>query len=170
MLRALLAYGKTQTENNQMKKLRILTSFGLIFVLLLLVARMLDIDGSISSFVERQQTVLILVALIMFTVQLHWAACILGSLVWGYFQNRFSVREFEQSIRTLSPAEKYILSLFVNEKKVERLLDPNDGAVVWLQSIKVITEVGRSPDNAKRKYRIAPLAMRLLTRNPNLLF
>lgn len=99
----------------------------------------------------------------------YFVVCLLGQGTADIVRRRIHLRELAGRRKRRSAMEKYVLSLFVSEDKMERVLDPEEGAVAWLESIKVITAVGRAPDGKMQKYRIAPFAMNVLTENPDLI-
>ena len=150
-------------------RLKTSTAIVLIFIVLLLLARTFGVDTRLSTFVDDQRTVLVVFGLLMAAFQVYFAICVLGRRTVDLVHRKIQLRELEGRLKRLSAMEKYVLSLFVSENKMERALDPEEGAIAWLEAIKIITAVGRTTDGKKEKYRITPFAMKVLAENPNLL-
>lgn len=129
----------------------------------------MNIDDALSEFVGQHYTKLLVITLFLAAILLFVGIRRIGSGVGALIVRRLHLRELESRLKRLSAMEKYVLSLFVSENKMERGLDPDEGAVAWLESIKLITAVGTAPDGKRKNYRIAPFAMKVLTENPNLL-
>lgn len=78
-------------------------------------------------------------------------------------------KEFLNIIKNLSYEEKNILSLFLESKSHEKALNPDDQAVAWLESVKLIFNTGEIEGNKKR-FKIHPSVSKYLVQNPNALY
>lgn len=151
------------------EKLKTPSAIFFLFFIVLFAAAAMNIDDALSGFVRQHYTTLLVFTLFLASILLLAGIRWIGSGVGALVVRRFHLKELESRLKRLSAMEKYVLSLFVSENKMERGLDPDEGAVAWLESIKLITAVGMAPDGKRKNYRIAPFAMKVLTENPNLL-
>ncbi|WP_266095379.1 hypothetical protein [Acinetobacter brisouii] len=77
--------------------------------------------------------------------------------------------QLKDQLKALNYDEKYILSLFMSEQKTEKALNPTNPNVVWLENMKFIINTLKTEEN-KKVFRIDPIVMNELRKNPNLLY
>lgn len=127
------------------------------------------IDPKITEFVDLYSTESLVVATFMIAVLsfsllessiVSFKAIIAASLL---------SHDLDRRVRQLKPSDKLLLSRFVEEGRMNLQLNPEDPSVAWLESLKILMRSGESSAPGTFSYRIAPNAMDMFTKNPNLL-
>lgn len=145
------------------------SGFLLILLALLGLIAYLGFDASITLFVQAHKTEEILLGVLLLSVLLYGAFASLVRHMKVFVADRIEARRFLSRIKRLSPSDKHILSMFVDERKLVRELDLAEPSVAWLESIKLIQRGNGSSDGKRVPFRISLYAMDYLSRNPNLL-
>ena len=144
-----------------------------LFLLLLICAfhivAIADVDPKVTSFVTRYSTesviaATITVAILMFTLLESFFASVRTALASSLLS-----RDLDRRVRRLKPGDKLILARFVEQNKMTAPLNPEDPAVAWLESLKLIFRSAEPTSSGAVHYRISLEAMDLFTKNPNLL-
>jgi len=146
-----------------------LAGFALIFILIIMVAAMTNTDASIALFVHDYHAAMVILMAILLSALLLPLFGILSNQIKLSISERIETKRFLDRARNFSPADKHVISLFVDEKKLTRVLDPSEPSVAWLESTKIILRGGDAIDGKKVTYRIALFAMNYFSKNPNLL-
>ncbi|WP_313035175.1 super-infection exclusion protein B [Acinetobacter sp.] len=140
-----------------------------IFMFLIFFVSLIKLDVDLSSFVQENFTLLLIVFLLSLSFMLYE----LLSQIKVKQDNKFTFsnenKELMNKLSKLSYEEKNILSLFMNNKVQEKALNPNDQAVAWLETIKFIFNTGKIEGN-KKIFRIEPTLSKHLLQNPNSLY
>ncbi len=149
------------------RKIIYFSGLGSTFIFLLFVAAGLHLNTELSNLVESASIYFLVLFILLLSFLMHdLFIYFIDSLKERFYKKRY-LQELEEKLARLSTNEKYILSLFVTEQKVERTLDQNEPAVAWLESLKIIFNTGRSVEGKRFIYKISPLPMRILSQNPN---
>ncbi len=146
-----------------------LAGFLLIFLVLIITTANFEIDGLITSFVSFHHSGFVVLIVFSISVLIYSVFNIFSEQIRKKIEDRVEVRNFLGRIRKLSPTDKHVLSLFIEEKKLTCELDPTEPSVAWLESIKMIHRGEGSSNGRKLPFRISLYAMDYLSRNPNLL-
>jgi hypothetical protein len=144
-------------------------SFSLIFLISLNVAAVSKINSTVTDFMRQHQTESVVLAVLFFSLLASEALQRIWKQIFLSLQERHNSKQFLSKAKSLSPSDKHILSLFVDERKMTRQLDPNEPSVAWLESIKFLYRSEGSGEGARAPYRISMYAMNHLSKNPNLL-
>ena len=141
----------------------------MIFIGLMNIVATTSASLAVTEFFQKHRTESLVISVILVSVLVLE---LLDSIYCGIrssFMDRVEARRFLHRIKALSPSDKYVLSLFVEERKLTRELDPTEPSVAWLESIKLLYRSEGSADGAKTPFRISIYAMDYLSKNPNLL-
>ncbi|TXJ03805.1 MAG: hypothetical protein E6Q26_03065 [Acinetobacter sp.] len=140
-----------------------------IFLCLIYLSAFLNIDQTLSTFVSKFSTLLILVTLLSLAFIIYDAIIKIKLKKKQTFDFSEENKSLTLKVKSLSHEEKTILSLYLNDKIQEKALHPNDHAVAWLESIKFIVHTGKI-DGHKKIFRIDPTLVKYLQKNPNALY
>lgn len=146
---------------------------GLFFIFITLVLfsnKYLGFELGENKFILKNRQELFLLNLAFLSVIFYSIAISLVKNIKENYYKKKNIRDVEDRLKKLTTPEKYILSLYINEKMAERPLDPADPAVAWLESIKILANTGKISEGNKKIFKIAPFAMRVLNENPNWLY
>lgn len=146
-----------------------LAGISLIFMLLLMAAASSGIDGKLTLFINEYHTTSVVLIALLGSILLLSIFELMGTQVLIIVREHIETKRFLSRVRHLSPADKHVISLFVDEKKLTRALDPFEPSVAWLESTKIIIRSGETSDGKKLVYRIALFAMDYFLKNPNML-
>jgi len=149
------------------KKIIYFSGLGLTFVVLLFIAGKLELSDSLHDFMDSYGTYFLIICILFLTLLIHDLLIDITNYLKISLDKKLSIRELEGKLMKLSSYEKYILSLFVTDRRMERTLDPNEPAVAQLESLKTIFKTGKFVDGKKQVYQIDPLSMKILSSNPN---
>lgn len=145
------------------------SAFLLIFIVLLHLAAGANLSSAITDFLDKYRTELLVSAVLLSSIVVYE---FLGSFYSGLrtaLLDRIEARRFIQRAKRLSPTDKHVLSLFIDERKLTRELDPSEPSVAWLESLKLIYRGEGAGDGVKVPFRISLYAMDYFSKNPNLL-
>lgn len=138
--------------------------------LLFLAANVPQLDNNLSDFIlNEHRTIFILLALVSFSFILLE---VFQDKIQSIKEERTSKKQslqLKDQLKALNYDEKYILSLFMSEQKTEKALNPTNPNVVWLENMKFIINTLKTEEN-KKVFRIDPVVMNELRKNPNLLY
>lgn len=137
------------------------------FLIVLLIAAELKVNDGLSGFVSNYKTFIVVLILVATSILLFHGVRMIALGATSLVARRFQIRELEKRLSHLSPMEKFVLAQFVTDDKMQRALNPDEGAVAWLESIKVLTSCGTTADGRRKEYRISPFAMKVLSENRN---
>lgn len=140
-----------------------------IFMLLIFFVAAINLDEHLSSFVQKNFTFLLIIFLFSISLMLYDLLSMIKAKKDQEFSFSNKNKELINKLSKLSYEEKNILSLFMNDKVQEKALNPNDQAVVWLETIKFIFGTGKTEGN-KKIFRIEPTLSKHLLQNPNSLY
>ena len=146
---------------------------GLLFIFITLVLtsnKFFGFEVGENQFLFKSRNGLILINFMCLSVIIYSIVVSLCKVLKEKYYIKKNIRDVEDRLKKLTIPEKYILSLYINEKMVERPLDPADPAVAWLESIKILANTGKISEGNKKIFKIAPFAMRILNENPNWLY
>ncbi|ENV47063.1 hypothetical protein P255_02342 [Acinetobacter brisouii CIP 110357] len=144
--------------------------FFIFLILLFITANIPQVDQNLSNFILIEyRTILILLALAS-----------LSFILLEVFQDKIQLvkeerkqikqsQQLKDKLKSLNYDEKYILSLFMSEQKTEKALNSTNPNVVWLENMKFIINTLKTEEN-KKVFRIDPVVMNELRKNPNLLY
>lgn len=142
-----------------------------IFITLVLFSnKYLGFELGENRFISNNRQELFLLNLVFLSVIIYSIAISLVKIIKENYYKKKNIRDVEDRLKKLTTPEKYILSLYINEKMSERPLDPADPSVAWLESIKILANTGKISEGNKKIFKIAPFAMRVLNENPNWLY
>lgn len=144
--------------------------FFIFLILLFITANIPQVDQNLSNFIlSEYRTIFILLALVSFSFILLE---VFQDKIQSIKEERTSKKQslqLKDQLKALNYDEKYILSLFMSEQKTEKALNPTNPNVVWLENMKFIINTLKTEEN-KKVFRIDPIVMNELRKNPNLLY
>lgn len=144
--------------------------FFIFLILLFITANIPQVDQNLSNFIlSEYRTIFILLALVSFSFILLE---VFQDKIQSIKEERTSKKQslqLKDQLKALNYDEKYILSLFMSEQKTEKALNPTNPNVVWLENMKFIIKTLKTEEN-KKVFRIDPIVMNELRKNPNLLY
>ena len=127
------------------------------------------VDNNLASFINEYHTTAVVLVVLLASILLLPVFELIGNQFTINIGEHIETKRFISRVRHLSPADKYIISLFVDERKLTRVLDPSEPSVAWLESTKIILRSGEATDGKKVAYRITLFAMDYFSKNPNTL-
>ncbi len=154
-------------SSNIQNKVIYSAGLGLTVAIMIFIAAGLCLDNDFSEFVISHSTILLIVCILLASILLHDLFVDITKYLKSHVNKKLFIRELEKKLIKLNSYEKYILSLFVTEKRTERSLDPTEPAVAYLESLKIILKTGKFNDGKRPIYQIDALSMRILSSNPN---
>ena len=141
----------------------------IIFLTLLFISSLFQIDEDLSLFIHEYFTTFFLVYLLSLSFIIYYAMQHAQQKRTANKVKLMHEKDFIHKINKLSYNEKNILSLFINSKSEEKSLNHSDSAVCWLENVKFIYNTGKS-DGHKKIFKIHPDVSKYLTDNPNSLY
>lgn len=150
-------------------KFSTINSIFAIFLTLILIVALLNIDPNITQFISIYGTYILLLLLLSISIFIFELIKKIKKHKEHQFKFNSENKELIHKISKLSYEEKNILALFMNEKIQEKALDTNNQNVGWLENIKFIFNTGKVSGN-KKIYRIDPTLAKHLSQNPNSLY
>lgn len=143
------------------------SGLGLTFLALLLLNEEIGMESSLAKLTKDYSAILFLISFIFITILIYDFLEHITSHFRDKIYEKLHFRDFSQKVRTLGANEKYLLSLFIESKKMTCPLDPNDTSVNFLESSKIIFRTPEKKDDRFYMYRISPIAVSILRKNPN---
>ncbi len=145
------------------------SAFLLIFVVLMHVAALADLNPAVTSFLDQHRTESFVFAVLLSSVLIYGFFDSLQASLRITLQDCVEAKRFVQRAKKLSPTDKHVLALFVEERKLIRELDPTEPSVAWLESLKLLYRGEGAGDGKRVPFRISIYAMDYFSKNPNLL-
>ena len=140
-----------------------------IFLFLIFIVYFIQLDEKLSSFVKSYFSYILLTFLLSFSFILYDLINSIKQKSEHKFKYSQENKDLINKLKKLSYEEKNILSLYMNDKTQEKSFNPNDQAIAWLESIKLITNTSKVDGN-KKVFRIDPTVSKHLSQNPNALY
>lgn len=128
-----------------------------------------ELSKDITAFMAKASTASILLAALMISTLVLVLAESILSLLKTEIDTRLFARDLDRRIRQLKPADKLVLSKFVEHNRMTLPLNPEDPAVAWLEALKLIIRGEKTDTPRAMNYRITLSAMDAFSKNPNLL-
>ncbi len=147
-----------------------ISGVGCTFLALFSAVAIMDVNNDFTNFFNKNPTEILLLAVIFVTMLTHDFLSYIARNLRDRVYSRLHLNEFNAKLSKLTANDKYVLSLFVTDKRLTVPLDPNEPSVTCLEAIKVIFRGSSVIGSDKYIYKISPFAMHILTKNPNWLY